>query len=428
MAKLYGINSKLSGKIGDYVFLQTKKGTVVYEAPINTGEPRRSYKQMSTRTQWANLGATYKLFNDMLKHGFEGVPSNQTSYNAFVANNIGMVKVYITKKMRKNGGCVLAPYQITEGSLPRIVTGFTGDGILVTNIALGDLTVNASTTLADFSEAILANNKDWQEGDQLSFFHGTQTFDAVLGTPLASLDDYKMMIDTANPIPLWEVTGALGFTNVGGNLGMSTALVNGAAAWVHSRGTSEGGDLRVSTQFFIVENAALATYQSLNALMASTDSYGGINTQKVYLKPDEETNVVRGVAVQASAGSGSGTGGSSTGGNSGGSSTGSDSSTGSGQGGGSESHATVSAPTISGETPFEESTSVTMSGPADATIHYTLDGSTPTSASTAYTEALTLTDTTTVKAIAVKDNVSSSVASRTFTKGSGSGGGVQGED
>lgn len=97
------------------------------------------------------------------------------------------------------------------------------------------------------------------------------------------------------------------------------------------------------------------------------------------------------------------------------------------QSGGSETP-TVNAPTISGDTPFEESTEVTMSGPADATIHYTLDGSTPTSASTAYTEALTLTDTTTVKAIAVKDGVSSSVASRTFTKGSGSGGGLQGED
>ena len=62
---------------------------------------------------------------------------------------------------------------------------------------------------------------------------------------------------------------------------------------------------------------------------------------------------------------------------------------------------------------------MTMSGPAGATIHYTTDGTTPTSASTQYTEALTLTDTTTVKAVAVKDGVTSSVTSRTFTKGSG---------
>ena len=78
----------------------------------------------------------------------------------------------------------------------------------------------------------------------------------------------------------------------------------------------------------------------------------------------------------------------------------------------------------SGSTPFEESTQVTMScSTAGATIHYTTDGSTPTAESTQYSSALTLTDTTTVKAIAVKDDVSSSVASKTFTKGDGGGDG-----
>lgn len=94
---------------------------------------------------------------------------------------------------------------------------------------------------------------------------------------------------------------------------------------------------------------------------------------------------------------------------------------GSGSGSGSETP-TVNAPTISGTTPFEETTSVTMSGPEGASIYYTVDGSTPTASSTQYSEAITLTDTTTVKAVAVKDGVSSSVSSRTFTKGSGGGG------
>lgn len=107
------------------------------------------------------------------------------------------------------------------------------------------------------------------------------------------------------------------------------------------------------------------------------------------------------------------------------------SSTGSEQGSGSsgtETPVTVAAPTITGTTPFEETTEVTISGPAGASIYYTLDGSTPTASSTQYSEALTLSDTTTVKAIAIKDGVSSSVASKTFTKGTGEGGGVQGED
>jgi predicted histone-like DNA-binding protein len=89
-------------------------------------------------------------------------------------------------------------------------------------------------------------------------------------------------------------------------------------------------------------------------------------------------------------------------------------------GGGSQSTA-LASPTISGTTPFAETTSVSISGPAGAEIHYTTDGSTPTSESTLYSEAFTLSDTTTVKAIAIKDGESSEVASRLFTKSSGDG-------
>ena len=80
---------------------------------------------------------------------------------------------------------------------------------------------------------------------------------------------------------------------------------------------------------------------------------------------------------------------------------------------------TVDAPTISGTTPFTESTSVTMTGPDDAEIRYTLDGSDPTAESTLYSEAITLSDTATVKAIAVLNGESSSISSKTFTKSSG---------
>ena len=87
-------------------------------------------------------------------------------------------------------------------------------------------------------------------------------------------------------------------------------------------------------------------------------------------------------------------------------------------GGGSQSE-TVAAPSINGNTSFAESTQVTMSGPEGAEIHYTTDGSVPTSESTLYSEAFSLSATTTVKAIAIKNGVSSEVTSKTFTKSTG---------
>ena len=86
--------------------------------------------------------------------------------------------------------------------------------------------------------------------------------------------------------------------------------------------------------------------------------------------------------------------------------------------GGGSSSQTLAAPTISGNTTFTESAQVTISGPDGAAIHYTTDGTVPTAASALYSEAFTLSATTTVKAIAIKNGVSSEVASRVFTKSS----------
>ena len=56
------------------------------------------------------------------------------------------------------------------------------------------------------------------------------------------------------------------------------------------------------------------------------------------------------------------------------------------------------------------------SSTAGATIYYTLDGSTPTSSSTQYQSAITLTESCTVKAIAIKDGSSSTVTTKTYSR------------
>ena len=80
----------------------------------------------------------------------------------------------------------------------------------------------------------------------------------------------------------------------------------------------------------------------------------------------------------------------------------------------------VSVPTFSvPEGTFYSPINVELScSTADAEIHYTLDGSTPSSTSEKYTTAIAISETTTIKAIAIKDGLTDSeVATATYTKG-----------
>ena len=83
---------------------------------------------------------------------------------------------------------------------------------------------------------------------------------------------------------------------------------------------------------------------------------------------------------------------------------------------------TVTAPEISGTTPFTDSTQVTIQGPQGAEVRYTTNGSEPSAESNLYSEAITLNATTTIKAIAILDGATSEVATKTFTKSGESGG------
>ena len=65
---------------------------------------------------------------------------------------------------------------------------------------------------------------------------------------------------------------------------------------------------------------------------------------------------------------------------------------------------------------YTEAQTVTITcATEDAVIHYTVDGTDPTAESTPYTGAITISETTTLKAIAVKDGQSSAVAEATYT-------------
>ncbi|MGI6242837.1 MAG: chitobiase/beta-hexosaminidase C-terminal domain-containing protein [Prevotella sp.] len=81
-----------------------------------------------------------------------------------------------------------------------------------------------------------------------------------------------------------------------------------------------------------------------------------------------------------------------------------------------EAPSTISAPTIQGTSPFNNSTTISIASDEGAHIYYTINGEAPSTASTKYMEPFIISQTTTVKAIAVKDELTSAVSVSTFEK------------
>ena len=418
MAKHTGILRETSGQILPGLHSRvTEVGTIIARNPRQPSKARRSEAQADRRCQMGNMGGFYRLFDRRITNAFEGKGPGQNDYNLFIQCNYTKHPVYLTKQESKCGGCVLAPYQISRGSLEPIRMSLSQGGVLSTNLSTGAVVIDANTTVADLTLALL-QNKGFQVGDQITFFYGEQYVDSE-DVPRATMEASRLVLSLTDQSKVWDEVDALGFSTVNGCLGMNTALSNAGATYIHSRDL-DGGLTQVSTQRMVVVSDILAAYQSEEAFIASANSYGGINTREVYLSPTSTladlgiASAYAGGSQQSSGGSGSGSGTQSGGSGSG---------TGTGTGtGGNSGGASVAQPTISGTSPFEETTTVTMSGPAGAELHYTNDGTTPTASSPTYSEPLTLTDTATIKAVAVLNGETSAVASRTFTKSSGGGG------
>ena len=304
MAILNGILKKLNGSAGQLTF-KTVNGRTIVSEKVTTVRNVRSPRQLRQRTKWSNLVRMYAGIAPLLKYGFEKKGPSVSDYNMFMRVNNAVSPVYLTKTEADGGGCIAAPYQLTQGTLPSIVV--TGEGAAsVTDIALGDLQISAGTTVAEFSQAVVLGNPDFNFGDQLSFYEIRQQVNAETGIPYCQFAASSVVLDKESPIKLWDMASPMGFASVDGRLGHANDLGDSVFAWVHS--VKEQGKTKVSTQFLIDNNSLLADYTTEEAYEAAAQSYGGSN--EAFLTPDSSrTGTVSG------GGSGNGSGGSGSSGN-----------------------------------------------------------------------------------------------------------------
>lgn len=267
----------------------TKKlgGAVIYQAMGQTRSRMlaesianpRTQSQMTQRVKWSNLVNLYRVNRPWMKYSFETKKDNQSDYNKFMSLNVSGSNIYLPKNVAAAGGCVVAGYLITQGSLPSIeYTYDAANDRWNSNIYLGDGLQMGNKTVAQLSKAILDNNPAIREGDQLSFIRMTQLTNTESGFPYVVVREYEMLVSLTNTALVADYL-PLDYVDSTEETPMSQLCINNsgnAGGFLMVLSRTIGGKTFVSSQRIIVANnsALISAYSSAAALQAAIDSYG----------------------------------------------------------------------------------------------------------------------------------------------------------
>lgn len=270
---LRGAKKKLGGTV-----LYTQGGRTLQRELAPEVKNPKTPAQMGQRVKWANLVAFYRANSGWMPKAFENKKATQSDYNKFMSLNAANSRIYLTKEQARQGACVVDSYRVSDGTL-QPVDIFPSAKDWVTNLYLTGLAkLDATTSVADFSKALLASNAGLRSGDQLSFIRITQLFNNTTSIPYIQVRAYELIINEQGPGLLkdfWPIE-LIAMSKVQD----TTALMvknnskQGGFALIVSR--TQGGRVLVSPSQVTQVNMAdvINQYSSSAALQAAIDSYG----------------------------------------------------------------------------------------------------------------------------------------------------------
>ena len=398
-------------------------GQQITKDRVEGGKNPRTLAQMTQRCLVTTIAAAYSAMKSICDHSFEDVTAGLQCYRLFSKKNYTQLRLELESgdgmfgfNKYQQSGLVPGSYIISLGSLPKPLVNARIESV---NIANRKVTLSlVTTTNGSLSEVVKAMGcKKFDDTCTVALMYpkadgsygfGVVCFDYKKGTNV--LDSFSITVDGDVEIATPSFTS----NTLKVDLSLSEALSIGATTdniymtAIVSR-KMNGNWLRSKAQFQVT-NATPTFAQAISTYPVGQERFlnggmGNVETDLDFLLNENEG----GNENQNNGNSGS----SSTGSEQGGSSSSS----------GSSGSSSVAAPTISGMTPFDDSTQVTISGPAGASIKYTTNGVAPTATyGNDYEEPITLNASATVKAVAIVDGVASEVATKAFVKNGSSGG------
>ena len=413
------------GKLAGAALQKGANGETIIREVVTPSNPQ-TVAQMIQRTLMSTVGRAYSAMKEITDHSYEGYKKGQQTMAAFqqynlrvlrdkvekaVADGVDLYDLYAFNPIGSNL-FVVNEYQIARGSLPVVTLTATDDD---------DALPGALMALPENTYQSVIDTYGLQRGDQLTFViinanqadrNHTFHFARVILDP-TNADGSQAALSAAfvsgGRINLPSVRNEGQFHTLSyadGQLKLNMGRTIAAAGCIVSRQNSDDTWRRSDARLVVMNPDNGYTLQE------SLDRGGsaGISTlNSQYLNNAGQGSVLQSgsspaeSAENAENGSGSG----------------------SSQSGSQSQQNSVAAPVISGVNPFEETSQVSISGPDGATIYYSENGDDPDSNDTLYTQPFTIDETTTIKAIAIKDGVSSQVTTKVFTKGTGGSGGFE---
>ena len=270
---LRGAKKKLGGTV-----LYTQGGRTLQRELAPEIKNPKTPAQMGQRVKWSNLVAFYRANASWMPKAFENKKATQSDYNKFMSLNAANSRIYLTKEQARQGACVVDSYRVSDGTL-QPVDIFPSAKDWVTNLYLTGLDkLDATTTVAAFSTALLASNAGLRSGDQVSFIRVTQFFNNTTDIPYVQVRAYELLINeqgTGLVKDFWPIELiALGQQQETPALMVKNNNKQGGFALIVSR--TQGGRVLVSPSQITQVNMAdvINKYSSSTALQAAIDSYG----------------------------------------------------------------------------------------------------------------------------------------------------------
>lgn len=280
-------------QVAGAVLYNLKGQTIQREKAANVANPRTT-AQMDQRVKLANLVNFYRANKAwMAKGAFETKKQTWSDYNAFVSANIGASKVALTKTQASMGCCVVAPYLVTQGSLPELDVYTRGN-----NVGISIPSSTAPTTWGALSTAIIAAYPALMNGDQFSIITYIQV-EPNDGEPYVRVNQKELFLNTSSTetlatiLPDW-VADVDGIHT--GNDFEGTAVSVCVSRTV-------AGSIKVSpSKIYFVDDSVYEAYSTDAVYADAVASYGGSSANFL----DSNTAGLSNSASESTGGSGAG--------------------------------------------------------------------------------------------------------------------------